>query len=140
MPGINGKGFPDMSMSGIPGMAIEIGANSPASFGSKGAAVKMHHIRVWRDTYYSRSPNLYDFGERNSVKSEEVFWRSPGEWNVMRNNQPLIMYVQPGHFLCLGDNSQASSDSRAWGAVPERLMLGRALVVYFPFNRIGPIH
>jgi signal peptidase I len=54
-------------------------------------------------------------------------------------------YVQPGHFLCLGDNSPHSSDGRAWGLVPERLMLGRALMVYYPFpplgeKRFGPIH
>ena len=49
------------------------------------------------------------------------------------------MYVQPGHYLCLGDNSQASSDSRDWGLVPERLMLGRALLVYYPFDRVGRI-
>ena len=58
---------------------------------------------------------------------------------------PLTLYVQPGHYLCLGDNSPHSSDGRAWGLVPERLMLGRALVVYYPFwplgeQRIGPIH
>ena len=49
------------------------------------------------------------------------------------------LYVQPGHYLCLGDNSQASSDSRDWGLVPERLMLGRALLVYYPFQRAGAI-
>ena len=29
-----------------------------------------------------------------------------------------IYYVQPGHYLCLGDNSAQSSDSRKWGAGP----------------------
>ena len=42
-------------------------------------------------------------------------------------------------YLVLGDNSPASSDSRTWGTVPQRLMLGRALMVYFPFDRFGPI-
>jgi signal peptidase I len=51
----------------------------------------------------------------------------------------------------MGDNSPHSSDGRCWGLVPERLMLGRALVVYYPFwapvwpfsspvNRVGAIH
>jgi len=48
-------------------------------------------------------------------------------------------YVQPGHFLCLGDNSPESSDGRSWGTVPERLLLGRALLVYYPFRRAGRI-
>ena len=42
-------------------------------------------------------------------------------------------FVQPGHYLCLGDNSAQSSDGREWGTVPERLMLGRAVFVFAPF-------
>ena len=42
------------------------------------------------------------------------------------------MYVQPGHYLCLGDNSSESSDSRYWGLVPQRLLLGRALAGLLP--------
>jgi signal peptidase I len=43
-----------------------------------------------------------------------------------------IFYVQPGHYLCLGDNSAQSSDSRSWGTVPERLLLGKAVFVFWP--------
>lgn len=46
-------------------------------------------------------------------------------------------YVQPGHFLCFGDNSAQSYDGRGWGLVPERLMLGRAVFTFFPWSRIG---
>jgi signal peptidase I len=31
-----------------------------------------------------------------------------------------------------GDNVNSSSDSRYWGTVPQRLMLGRAIVIYWP--------
>jgi len=48
-------------------------------------------------------------------------------------------YVQPGHYLCMGDNSAQSSDGRMWGQVPERLMLGRAFFVFWPLDRIGTI-
>ena len=48
-----------------------------------------------------------------------------------------LFYVQPGHTLCLGDNSAQSSDSRTWGTVPERLMLGKAVFVFFPVSRLG---
>jgi len=51
----------------------------------------------------------------------------------------LTLYVQPNHYLCLGDNSPESSDSRVWGLVPNRLLLGRALLVYYPFGRAGRI-
>ena len=52
-----------------------------------------------------------------------------------------IYYVHPDHYLCLGDNSAQSSDSRSWGTVPDRLMLGKAVFVFWPGyprpNRVG---
>jgi signal peptidase I len=37
----------------------------------------------------------------------------------------------------MGDNSTQSSDSRDWGTVPERSMLGRAVFTFWPYNRVG---
>ncbi|MBM3873889.1 MAG: signal peptidase I [Verrucomicrobia bacterium] len=42
----------------------------------------------------------------------------------------------PEHaFFTLGDNSGNSSDSRYWGFVPEKDVIGRPLVIYYPFTR-----
>jgi signal peptidase I len=106
----------------------------PVSIGSKGAAVKINHVRVWRDTYYVTSTN-----PGRDYELPEGAWSNPAAWEPIRSARSTTLYVQPGHYLCLGDNSQQSSDSRDWGLVPERLMLGRALVVYFPLDRIGAI-
>ena len=38
-------------------------------------------------------------------------------------------------YFALGDNSYHSSDSRDWGPVPERNVVGRGLMVYWPFSR-----
>jgi type IV secretory pathway protease TraF len=43
----------------------------------------------------------------------------------------------PDEYFVLGDNSTSSQDSRAWGQVPERLLMGKAVVVYFPFWPFG---
>jgi Signal peptidase, peptidase S26 len=110
----------------------------PASIGSKAAHVKITHVRLWRDTYYGTSVNEPDYGRAHDVTRDT--WSDPSRWEPFRKQEFATMYVQPGHYLCLGDNSQASSDSRQWGLVPERLMLGRALLVYFPLDRLGPIH
>jgi signal peptidase I len=79
-----------------------------------------------------------------------AMFSSPARWKWLRELPATTTYVQPDHYWCLGDNSSASLDGRTWGLVPKRLMLGRALAVYYPFNlgvypfnppenRLGPI-
>ena len=43
--------------------------------------------------------------------------------------------VPEGHYFMLGDNSRFSLDSRFFGAVPRRNLVGRALWVFWPFSR-----
>jgi len=71
--------------------------------------------------------------------SRIVLWRDTHYTNADPARAPRLetMFVQPGHFLCFGDNSAQSHDGRGWGLVPERLMLGRAVFTFWPFKRIG---
>lgn len=49
---------------------------------------------------------------------------------------PDATFTVPSHsYFALGDNSFNSSDSRHWGIVPERNVVGRGLVVYWPFGQ-----
>jgi signal peptidase I len=119
----------------------------PASVGVKGGIVSVHHLKLWRDTYYTVEPGAPDYAGVPGAAHEN--WADPA-WEVLNALPGKTLYVQPGHYLCMGDNSPESSDGRSWGLVPERLMLGRALLVYYPFyfpwpplyspvNRVGPI-
>ena len=38
-------------------------------------------------------------------------------------------------YFAMGDNSSDSLDGRAWGFVPEKKIVGRALFVYYPFTK-----
>ena len=105
----------------------------PASIGVKGGSLSVRHIKLFRDTHYTVSPSKPDTGQNFGRLT------NPEEWKGLTDMPVLTLYVQPGHYLCLGDNSPASADSRSWGLVPERLMLGKALLVYFPFSRAGRI-
>ncbi len=126
--------------------AAEQGATTndlePASVGIKGGKVTVAQLRLWRDTYYTV--------HHDSADTHNVEWDNPSTWGTLQQLPVKTMYVQPDHFLCMGDNSPESSDGRTWGLVPRRLLLGRALAVYYPFyfpywplnsraNRIGAI-
>lgn len=56
--------------------------------------------------------------------------------------------VKPGHYFMMGDNRDNSSDSRVWGQVPERDIVGQAVAIWMhwesllsipSFGRVGAI-
>ncbi len=47
--------------------------------------------------------------------------------------------VPADHYYVLGDNSAYSRDSRWWGFVPKKNVIGKALVRWWPPTRIGSI-
>jgi signal peptidase I len=44
--------------------------------------------------------------------------------------------VPPDSFFMMGDNSASSQDSRYWGFVPHKNILGNAILIYWPPQRI----
>jgi signal peptidase I len=63
----------------------------------------------------------------NGIPLQEPYISQPpyylGEW-----------VVPAGNVFVLGDNRNSSSDSHSWGFVPMEDLVGKALVVYWPFD------
>ncbi len=49
-------------------------------------------------------------------------------------------YIPSGYHFFMGDNRDNSLDSRSYGVVPQKNILGKGLLVFFPFSRMGFIH
>lgn len=67
----------------------------------------------------------------NGVMQDEPYTNEHPEYNLA----PLT--VPPGQVLVLGDNRNKSFDSHVWGFLPERNIIGRAVVKYWPPWRVG---
>ncbi|MDB3899328.1 signal peptidase I [Luminiphilus sp.] len=67
----------------------------------------------------------------------------------MRPTRDFSIVVRPGHYFMMGDNRDNSSDSRVWGQVPERDIVGEAVAIWMhweslfsipSFDRAGALH
>ena len=83
-----------------------VGCVSPFAIGSKNLAVALSHLRIYRDIYHAS-------------QSEEL--------GVARPMTPIVLGAN--EIIVLGDNVPVSLDSRHWGPVPLRLLVGRPLLV-----------
>lgn len=50
---------------------------------------------------------------------------------------PRPIKVPPDHFFMMGDNRGESDDSRFWGPVPRKWVIGQAFLSYWPPRKVG---
>jgi signal peptidase I len=95
-------------------------------------------------------------GDWIEVRNNRVFLAKSAAGPFKEQNEPFInkadkacdpplcnlrkpILILPGHFFMMGDNRAQSDDSRKWGPVPKKWIIGRAFFTYWPPDRIGTL-
>lgn len=134
--------------------SVDPGDLAPAGIGSKGAAIKVSQMKIYRDKYYIASTGTGSDYDRplDPGRIQEVF-RDPTQWLTSGlfadgNRRHEEFALQPDQFMPLGDNSPQSYDARYWFStydphhyVERDLLIGKALLIYWPhtWNRPLPL-
>jgi signal peptidase I len=63
----------------------------------------------------------------------------PGRDNCDYNDRGFACTVPAGHYFMMGDNRDASDDSRYWGFVPDDHIRGRAFFIWFNWDDIASL-
>jgi signal peptidase I len=89
-------------------------------------ALEGETLEIKNGTIYINNQPLLDplFSQR--------YYYNRGEFGG--ENEKIV--VPKDSFFVMGDNSASSQDSRYWGFVPKKNILGKALLIYWPPQRI----
>ena len=86
------------------------------------------------DTLKIIDGRVYLNGRRESAKYASFRGCTPTNPDC---NYPTPITIPAGYYFMMGDNRDFSDDSRFWGPVPRRWIIGEAFFTYWPPDRIG---
>jgi signal peptidase I len=93
-------------------------------------------IAIGGETVEIKRGDIYINGEELTDPEiiDSLYYYNKEDWAFGASGQ--VLEVPEGNYFVLGDNSVNSSDSRNWGFVPRKNVVGRAFFTYWPLSRL----
>jgi signal peptidase I len=102
---------------------------------------------------YPKNPSLFFIkrliafpGETVEIKKGVVTIYNDQNKDGIALSEPYVVFAKqddfstklgPDEYFVMGDNRAGSSDSRIWGPVPKKYIIGRPIIRLLPLNEIG---
>jgi signal peptidase I len=97
----------------------------------------MRYFRQFEENLGSKKHRLLNDDERPAYVpgADQFFGRDQCSYTV----EGVSCLVPQGHYFMMGDNRDNSLDSRYWGFVPEKNIVGKAFFVWMNFGSLRRI-
>lgn len=113
--------------------------------GTPGDTLAMRDGRLYRNGSYENEPYAVHTNRRVRAARQEFDWQLPylvgsataRQYHPTRDDWGPIVVPANSYFV-LGDNRDNSQDSRYWGFVPDSLVRGQPVFVYYSYDADSP--
>lgn len=92
---------------------------------TEGETVEIRDGKIYADNKTVEEP----------VSIKNVHYYNSGDYGA----RSQVMKVPKDSYYVLGDNSASSRDSRYWGFVPKKNLIGKVIVIYWPMHRMRAV-
>lgn len=89
--------------------------------GTPGDELEIKNGEIWLNKTAVKNPPM-----------NKVYYYNRGEFG----QEGKMIKIPKSAYFALGDNSASSKDSRYWGFLDDKYLIGKAVMVYWPLNRI----